>query len=94
MVGVTSLEEDDLREKERLLKELEDDAFAREQWRASRRAELEKPKEVEVGREDYRGYRRGGLREVGKEGFLNAVEKRGWTVVLIYEPVRLGTLVH
>jgi hypothetical protein len=28
-----------------------------------------------------------GLREVGKEGFVGAVEKAGWVVVLIYEPV-------
>ena len=86
MIGVTSLEEDSLREKERLLKESEEDALAREQWRARRRAEIERG-EKGSGEEEYRGHRRGGLREVGKEGFLSAVEKRGWTVVLIYESV-------
>jgi hypothetical protein len=91
MLGVTSVEEDDLREKERLLKESEEEAIAREQWRAKRRAEMEKV-ERDGGEENHRGHRRGGLREVGKEGFLTAVEKRGWTVVLIYEPVRLVTL--
>lgn len=28
-----------------------------------------------------------GLKEVGKQGFLNAVERSGWVLVLIYEPV-------
>ena len=30
---------------------------------------------------------RKGLREVGKEGFVSAVEQSGWVVMLIYEPV-------
>jgi hypothetical protein len=33
---------------------------------------------------------RKGLREVGKEGFVSAVEREGWVVVVIYEPVSLS----
>lgn len=44
-----------------------------EGWREKRRMELE--------------LNRKGLREVGKEGFVHAVEKSGWVLVLIYEPV-------
>jgi hypothetical protein len=44
-----------------------------EEWRKKRMMELE------AGRR--------GLKEVGKEGFVSAVEKRGWVLVLIYEPV-------
>jgi hypothetical protein len=52
-----------------------------------------KEKEEEDGIEGWRKARieemkaRKGLREVGKEGFVSAVEKEGWVVVLIYEPV-------
>jgi len=35
---------------------------------------------------------RKGLREVGKEGFVSAVEKEGWVCVLIYEPVSLVSI--
>ena len=50
-------------------------------------------KEGDEGLEEWRKARieemkaRKGLREVGKEGFVSAVEKSGWVVVLIYEPV-------
>ena len=87
MIGVTSTEEDELREEERLLKESEEDAIAREQRRVRRRAEIEKEQDGGSVNDVHREYRRGGLREVGKEGFLSAVERPGWTVVLIYEPV-------
>jgi hypothetical protein len=43
-----------------------------EEWRRKRMAEMKG---------------KGGLREVGKEGFVAAVERKGWVVVLIYEPV-------
>lgn len=51
-----------------------DDERAR--WRAARLDELRSA----AGQER-------GLREVGKESFVGAVERRGWVVVLIYEPV-------
>ena len=51
-------------------------------WRRERREELQSGKK----RDD--SPRRGGLKEVGQEGFIAAVERRGWVVVLIYEPVR------
>ena len=50
-------------------------------WRERRMAEL-RESEGPVKR---------GLREVGKEGFVAAVERNGWVVVLIYEPVRYPT---
>jgi hypothetical protein len=45
-----------------------------EEWRRKRLAEM-------------KGGGGRGLREVGREGFVGAVEKEGWVVVLIYEPV-------
>jgi len=53
----------------------------------------EKEEEDDDGIDDWRKKRMDemklgrGLREVGKEGFVSAVEKAGWVVVLIYEPV-------
>ncbi|WVQ85938.1 hypothetical protein IAT38_008106 [Cryptococcus sp. DSM 104549] len=38
------------------------------------------------GGEKEKGVRRGALREVGGEGFVDAVERVGWVVILIYEP--------
>jgi hypothetical protein len=58
-------------------------------WRRQRREELER----ERGGGERAGeaaLKRGGLREVGKEGVLMAVERPGWVVILIYEPVRAG----
>ena len=95
IIASTVHEEDMLRaeDEERLLKpsalprqagqdDLEDEKY-REQWRATRRAEMEgKSKSLDGG-----GKR--GLREIGQEGFLSAVERPGWVVILIYEPVRL-----
>lgn len=82
MVGMTIHEEDAHRRGE----ESKEDGEARERWRRARRHELEREKERERAQE---GMQRGGLREVGREGFLGAVERRGWVVVLIYEPVSL-----
>jgi hypothetical protein len=57
----------------------------------------EKEKEGGGDGDELEGWRKGrieemrarkGLREVGKEGFVGAVEREGWVVVLIYEPVR------
>jgi hypothetical protein len=84
MVGMTIHEEDAYR---RRIEESKEDGEARERWRRARRHELELEKERERAQE---GVQRGGLREVGTEGFLGAVERRGWVVVLIYEPVSLG----
>ncbi|TXT11095.1 hypothetical protein VHUM_01846 [Vanrija humicola] len=46
------------------------------------------------GRERWRAARLAerGLREVGKESFVAAVERRGWVVVLIYEPLLAETI--
>jgi hypothetical protein len=55
-----------------------------------------KEKDQEGGIEKWRKGRieemkaRKGLREVGKEGFVSAVEREGWVCVLIYEPVSLS----
>ena len=63
-------------------------------WRAFRRRELQKEHEhgrgvgIDTGSmEGGLDLKRGGLREVGKDGFLSAVEASPWVVVLIYEPV-------
>lgn len=65
-------------------------------WRKARKEELRRNRE---GTGDADGgsaghaalvegvVKRGGLREVGKEGFVSAVERPGWVVILIYEPV-------
>jgi hypothetical protein len=56
-----------------------------------------KEKDQEGGIEEWRKGRieemkaRKGLREVGKEGFVSAVEREGWVCVLIYEPVSLDS---
>jgi hypothetical protein len=56
-----------------------------------------KEKDQEGGIEKWRKGRieemkaRKGLREVGKEGFVSAVEREGWVCVLIYEPVSLDS---
>lgn len=47
-----------------------------EEWRKRRIMEFELSKK--------------GLKEVGKNGFVSAVEKAGWVLVLIYEPVSLS----
>jgi hypothetical protein len=65
-------------------------------WRKARKEELRRTRE---GTGDADGgsaghaalvegvVKRGGLRAVGKEGFVSAVERPGWVVILIYEPV-------
>jgi hypothetical protein len=82
IVGATSTEEDELRDQERATQESQEYAWAREKWRASRKAEILR------GAEETSGGRSSGLREVSKSGFLHAVENPGWTVILIYETVR------
>lgn len=92
IVGLTVDEEAEEREREELLKETrdedarkerEDDASAWEAWRARRREELGQ----RAGDRGNSGGGSKGLREVGQEGFVGAVERPGWVVVLIYEPV-------
>lgn len=94
IIALTSVEEDEERERERFLKEAVayevEEVEARARWRRTRIEELKRDKEVENG--DGRGLKRGGLRELGKEGFVVAVERPGWVVILIYEPVRLRPL--
>ncbi|WVQ95678.1 hypothetical protein IAU59_002776 [Kwoniella sp. CBS 9459] len=96
LVGLTIDEEDKLRKREEADGEKEDDELA--EWRRRRKAQLvgqrdvggddenddEKPAEWDTGRRE--SVKRGGLREVGAEGFVDAVEKPGWVAVLIYEP--------
>lgn len=50
------------------------DGDGRDEWKKKRMMEFELNKK--------------GLKEVGKTGFVSAVEKPGWVMVLIYEPVR------
>ena len=86
MVVMTSVEED----KARLLDDRQDEKV-REKWRRKRMEELKSGMGSGEGEGDGGieggGVNRGGLREVGKEGFLKALERPGWVVVLIYEPV-------
>ena len=88
LVALTLEEEDELRrdEEARLINGRktervdEDDEAFKEAWRAARKDQ--------IASERNGGMKRG-LREIGIEGFLNAVERPGWVVVLIYEPVSL-----
>ncbi|KAK4685674.1 hypothetical protein P7C73_g4471, partial [Tremellales sp. Uapishka_1] len=84
MVAMTVAEENAERAREKLAEEEEskEDAEARAKWRRARREELEKQKSQEPSRTG----KRGGLKEVGGEGFVLAVERPGWVVVLVYEP--------
>lgn len=56
------------------------DVDGREGWRKRRIMEMESTRK--------------GLKELGKTGFVHAVEKAGWVLVLIYEPVRLLSIVY
>lgn len=90
IVGATVEEEDAMRraeangagmqEEER--EQDREERSAREAWRAQRRDELAGRGQAGDGRGGGKG-----LREVGEEGFVSAVERTGWVVVLIYEPV-------
>lgn len=75
IVAQTSVEEE--RNRKVAEKEVEEEEEeVKRRWRSSRITEIDGER------------KRGGLREVGKEGFVSAVERPGWVVVLIYEPVR------
>ena len=89
MVGLMLDEEDQMRDEEgaRLIRRQEsdegrvkhqDEEEFREHWRTSRMTELQGSRIMKRG-----------FREIGQEGFLSAVERPGWVIVLIYEPVRL-----
>jgi len=92
MVAMTVHEEDEERERERLLEDGREDGdgggedVAR--WRRARREELERENTIGDGRRGGGSVKRGGLRQIGREGFVVAAERPGWVVVLIYEPVR------
>jgi hypothetical protein len=74
LLGATWAEDDALR------KDADDDeARAREAYRERRRWEAMESAKHEG--------RRGFLREVSLEGYLNAVDDEGWTVMLVYEAV-------
>ncbi|ORY20385.1 hypothetical protein BCR39DRAFT_555374 [Naematelia encephala] len=80
IVAKTVHEESD--DQERLIAQSEHTEQGVRAWREQRRRELEGMGSV-AG--ELSG-QKGGLREVGKEGFVAAVERPGWVVVLIYEP--------
>ncbi|KAL7420858.1 hypothetical protein Q5752_004811 [Cryptotrichosporon argae] len=75
MVAQTAGEEDAARRREEREQERAEEEDVRDSRRRQRMAEM---------RDE--GAKRGGLKEVGSEGFVAAVERPGWVVVLIYEP--------
>ncbi|WWC98535.1 hypothetical protein V866_005427 [Kwoniella sp. B9012] len=83
LIGLTVHEEDQLRKKEEEEKDLEE-------WRRRRKEQLIRNSEQDEdeGEDDSRrqSIKRGGLRELDKSNFIDAVERNGWVVVLIYEP--------
>ncbi|WVF68174.1 hypothetical protein IAT40_002939 [Kwoniella sp. CBS 6097] len=96
LVGLTIDEEDELRRKEHQGNNDDEELV---EWRRRRKAQLagahddddddwghhgEKLAQLDTGRRE--SIKRGGLRELGAEGFVDAVEKPGWVAVLIYEP--------
>jgi hypothetical protein len=101
IVGQTWQEEEEARAKaegrqiKKTDQELEEEEEAEiHDWRMKRKEELERFRaERQAGMGGggrglgVEGVGKVGLKEVGKEGFVSAVEKRGWVVVLIYEPV-------
>ncbi len=60
----------------------------RQSWLRKRQAELENHHDLD-DEYDKRDMKRTRMREVGEEGFLNAVERKGWVLIMLYEPVRL-----
>ena len=95
MVGMTSTEDDERKKWEGLLdhRGMEDQDEQEEGEEVSER--YGRPEERETGgvKVNHRGrgalLRRVGFREVGKQGFVAAIERPGWLVILIYESVRL-----
>ncbi|ORX41006.1 hypothetical protein BD324DRAFT_647906 [Kockovaella imperatae] len=91
MVALTADEEDVSRQDEeaRLIQaekregmEKEDEEYDekfKEQWKALRRDQLKMDRNGS-------GVAKRGLREIGQEGFIHAVERPGWVIILIYEP--------
>lgn len=80
-----------IKEAEEVRKRMEKVAIVGNTWQEEEEAR-KKEKEGD-GVEEWRKKRmmemkgKGALREVGKEGYVTAVEREGWVVVLIYEPV-------
>jgi hypothetical protein len=59
---------------------------ARQRWLRRRQAGIESQQDTDD--EDIeRQRRKTRMREVGEEGFLDAVEREGWVLVMLYEPV-------
>jgi hypothetical protein len=83
--------EEEAQRREREAREEED---ARVRWRRNRREELELERREQNEGGNGVVTKRGGLREVGQGGFVLAVERVGWVVVLIYEPVRLVITIY
>ena len=94
MVGMTSAEDDEHRKWERLMDhremgfqdEQEDEEGVREGREETEGRVMSGRRVNRWGKDEM--VRRVGLREVGKQGFVSAVERPGWVVILIYEPVR------
>ncbi|WVW80821.1 hypothetical protein I302_102810 [Kwoniella bestiolae CBS 10118] len=83
IVGLTVHEEDRLRKQQEEERELDE-------WRRRRKEQLMRKSEGDSEEEEIGGRResvkRGGVRELDKNTFLDGVERVGWVVVLIYEP--------
>lgn len=75
-MGKMSIVANTWKEEEELRAKEKDQGDGIEEWRSRRIEEMKARK---------------GLREVGKEGFVSAVEREGWVCVLIYEPVSLSS---
>lgn len=88
IIGSTVGEEEELREKEKLIRSAKEDEEEEDLDRIRRlRLDELRNDHHQLDMNLHGPVKRKGLREVGKEGFLNAVERPGWVVVLIYEPV-------
>ncbi|WVO17445.1 hypothetical protein L204_105137 [Cryptococcus depauperatus] len=96
IVGLTVHEEAELVAKEKdadeelqklRRKRIEQLRLEREGQVGSSLSNEEGSQDVMSGDDDIKwGVRKGALREIGKEQFVEAVERKGWVVVLIYEP--------
>jgi hypothetical protein len=92
--GLTVSEEDELRRKDK------DEDPKVEDWRARRMAELRSGACEDTSDDDsddsegweskVRKRRRGAVRQVDAQGLLAAIERPGWALLFIYEPVSLA----
>lgn len=90
--GMTVSEEEELRQKE------QETGVEMEEWRTRRMEEL-RSKTLDNSSDDHsddpegweskvRRRRRGAVRQVDAQGLLAAIERLGWALLFIYEPVR------